>query len=74
MRVWLARDENGDLSMFDKKPCRKLRFFIPCTNGGKKISWWIFPQDKFPNVTWENSPQEYELELKLTPIKEGGEA
>lgn len=73
MIVWMARDKDGNLSIFDRKPLRKKAFFLPSTRRGELLSWWVFPKEMFPDVTWENSPIQYELEMKLTPIKEGGE-
>lgn len=72
MRVWLARDNNGDLSFYDKKPKRMKNFFLPSSRKMESLSWFVLPKDEFPEVTWENSPQEYELEYKLTFVKKGG--
>ena len=74
MRVWLARDKNGDLSFYDRKPSRKKNFFLPTTEKMKPLSWFMLPKDEFPEVTWENSPKEYDFEFKLTPIEEGGQS
>lgn len=69
MKVWLARDKNGDLAFFDRKPCRNKSFFLPKLDKMESVSWFVLPKDEFPEVTWENSPQECELEYKLTFIK-----
>lgn len=58
MELWIARDQDGDLNIYDSEPV--------------KILWWLFYRRKkcgyiqdneFPEVTWENSPQKVKLEL-----------
>ena len=48
-------------------------FFLPSSGKMESLSWFVLPKDEFPEVTWENSPQEYELEYKLTFVKKGGQ-
>lgn len=69
MKLWVARDENGWLWLFDKKPVlrdKKIECF--------KNSWFDMAEDGvynyrmggyeiFPEVTFENSPQEVEINL-----------
>ena len=67
MKLWIARDENGRLNLFDVKPEK----FIP-QNGQETV--WTVPRGylnhimlsrrMFPEVTFENSPMEVELVLK----------
>ena len=65
MRLWIARTRGGKLRMFFNKPNK--------TDDGK----WFYLDDKafvdsgilvdknnFPEVTFENSPQEVELKLR----------
>ena len=68
--MWLARDSDGDLHLFALKPI-KSPFYI------SNITIWINKEyvddrnrirlkgDKFSEVTFENSPVEIELKLKL---------
>lgn len=65
--MWIARNEDGRLNLFDVKPQREASF-------RSKDYIWIIPRgymnqmmlDKksFPEVTFENSPMEVELVLK----------
>lgn len=62
MKLWIARELSNKLSLFSNKP--KLQFV---NIYGKQI--WIgdfvaaVKTDLFPEVTFENSPQEVELKL-----------
>ena len=67
MKMWIARDENGSLKLFDKKPLQ----FLPSYDRSGYV--WTVPRgyvnhitlDKrlYPEVTFENSPMEVELKL-----------
>ena len=67
MKMYIARDEDGRLSLFDVKPEK----FIPLNGQG---TVWTVPRGylnhimlsrrMFPEVTFENSPMEVELKLK----------
>lgn len=65
MRLWIARDRDGSLNIYNNKP----KF--------KEETGEFYFADKFPNrwfgclddnmfqeITWENSPREIELKLK----------
>lgn len=64
MKMWIARDQDGYLNLFDVKPQKEARF------QGKDYIW-VVPRgymnqmmlDKklFPEVTFENSPMEVDL-------------
>lgn len=66
MKLWIARDENGYIFLYRRKPYIT---YNPYT----KIQQWILDngdedymmlsRDYFPEVTFENSPQEVELKL-----------
>lgn len=68
MRLWIARDENGQLWLFDKKPVLRDKK-VEDTNH----SWFDMAEDgiysyrlhydMFPEVTFKNSPKEVELSL-----------
>ena len=62
MKLWIARDKNGELNLF-KGPKPILM---------KRNGWWLsnknffrsaLPSELFPSVTCENSPQQVELKL-----------
>lgn len=54
-RIWIARNKDGSLFFYDKKPI-----------GHDSTSWIVSPDcmnerigdDWFPEITWENSPIE----------------
>ena len=66
MKLWIARDEDGRLNLFDVKPQKEA-----CFQGKDYI--WIVPrgymnqimlnEKLYPEVTFENSPMEVELKL-----------
>ena len=59
MKLWIARDKNGTLALFDDVPKQKDGvFYDPFYD-----TVWILPKEEFPEVTFENSPQEVELKL-----------
>lgn len=51
MKLWIARDFNGGLYLYDSKPEWNGYYFIG-NNSGMLIS-----RELFPEVTFENSPQ-----------------
>lgn len=53
MKFWIARAKNGVLTLHCSKPNER--------NGGNIIA--ILGDKYFPEVTFENSPQEVELKL-----------
>ena len=67
--MWIARDKDGQLTLFTNKPHR-------CTDvGWNNESWDVVSMDEFTdmmilnptlfqNLTWENEPIEVELTLK----------
>lgn len=66
MKLWIARDGDGQLALFEKEPV---------LNGCDEIDYLYFesknlmdgyiklPRDYFPEVIFENSPREVELKL-----------
>jgi hypothetical protein len=64
--MWIARNEDGRLNLFDVKPQKEA-----CFQGKDYI--WIVPrgymnqimlnEKLYPEVTFENSPREVELKL-----------
>lgn len=57
MKLYIARGKDGSLSLHYSEP--KL-WAGRCWNGG--LPMWLSP-DMFPEVTFENSPQQVELKL-----------
>ena len=58
MKLWLARDKSGYLLLFENTPIRKRNGFYSLEG-----YYYVLLGDLFPEVTWENSPQEVELKL-----------
>ena len=60
MKMWIARDESGDIYLYDSKP-----ELVADWSGGiwKASDFFELPADSFPEVTFENSPMEVELVL-----------
>lgn len=63
MKIWIARDRDGMLYLYEDEP--KLAYsnysnahYFDSANG-----CYDLPIDLFPQVTFENSPQEVELKL-----------
>jgi hypothetical protein len=63
MKLWIARDESGDLALYYLKPelndLDVLAFYQPQKFGVE----YPICNDLFPEVTFENSPQQVELKL-----------
>jgi hypothetical protein len=57
MKLWIARDKDG-LTLFEDKPD-----YHDLTNIFRGEVYAYLPEDSFPEVTTENSPQEVELKL-----------
>ena len=64
MKLWIARDEDETLWIFRECPIKKGKVFYPITDITGKFTYYrSMPTDMFPEVTFENSPQEVELKL-----------
>lgn len=59
MKLWIARDKVGNLRMYDKKPIKDTGWF--CATGDNLPI--LLYTDLFPDVVFENSPQEVEINL-----------
>lgn len=61
MKLWAARDKNGDISVYREEPrLDKLGDFFT----GKMFRFGMkLSNDSFPEITFENSPQQVELTL-----------
>ena len=64
MKLWIARDEDETLWIFEEYPIKKENMFYPTTDTTGKFTYYrSMPEDIFPEVTFENSPREVELKL-----------
>lgn len=64
MKLWIARDKDGTLWFFKEYPIKKEKLFYPTTDITGRFTYYrSMPTDMFPEVTFENSPQEVELKL-----------
>lgn len=54
--VWIARDKNGELYLYKSEPWRNGLCF-DCD----EILILSMDEDMYPEITWENSPKEFEL-------------
>lgn len=62
LKLWVARDKDGELYIFETKPDLDLDMFQNCLM--EDYNWFEeIPDHWFPEVTFENSPQEVELKL-----------
>ena len=57
MNIWIARDYRG-LYLFEEKPHDVIGRFVSYKGFITKIN-----EDLFPDVTFENSPQQVEIKL-----------
>ena len=60
-KLWFARDFEGELFAFYKKPERESRYWV--SNRYIEID-----ANLFPNLTWENEPLEVELRPAITDL------
>lgn len=56
LSVWIARDKDGELCLYKSKPCRCVYDQFDCDE-----IFLPMDSDMFPEITWENSPKEFEL-------------
>ena len=61
MEFWIARDDDMELYLYNEQPrLNRMRIWSVSTESGKS---YRLDSDLFPEVTFENSPQEFELNL-----------
>lgn len=64
MKLWIARDLDGSLWLYTVKPIKNtVRFDSAILNNGEISEVYTFNEDYFPEVTFENSPQQVEIKL-----------
>ena len=61
--MWITRDENGDLWLFEEKPYRKV-YYWTSNDGDCQL---LMNSNWFPEVSWEDKEPK---ELVLKPINE----
>ena len=70
MKMWIARTPNNGLYLFVNKPFWREDLGLWCewvkwtTESDRLCAGYYFNPDSFPEVTFENSPMEVEIELK----------
>jgi hypothetical protein len=62
MDVWIARDEDGQLAMYDNDPHKWRDYFY--SSGNKRNSYLKLPTSMCPEVKFENSPVKMRLILE----------
>ena len=60
MKLYIARDEDGSLYLYDNLPEKRNEYFMP-DRGYNSI---VLDDELFPEITFSNSPQEVELKVK----------
>ena len=63
MKFWIARDKDGELCLYKTKPWKRVNTTHHCDEFDCDDSFMNIDNDLFPEVTFENSPQEIELKL-----------
>lgn len=61
MKLWIARDLDNMLSIYEDEPILRNNKFLP--NFNESCNWTELNREEFPEITFENSPQEVELKL-----------
>lgn len=75
MKLWIARDKDGYLCLYGKKPklSEEIEGNWVCSQYDDPVNIIILPFEYFPEVTFENSPQQVEIsllgKLENKPIK-----
>ena len=64
MKLWIARDKDGVICLYKDKPQLDIYYWydVSCGTNGCMAE---LSKDSFPEVTFENSPQEVELKLVI---------
>ena len=66
MKLFIARDKDSSLCLYDKEPklSEEIEGVWVCSQYGDEFTDVVaLPSEYFPEVTFENSPQEIELKL-----------
>ena len=57
MKLWITRDKNGTLVLHESEP------YCPYITWHNSNQEFYLDNDSFPEVTFENSPQQVEIKL-----------
>ena len=63
MKLWIARDFDGYLKLYINKPSLDSNDNMYYTHSDVEDDYLNIDKEFFPEVTFENSPQEIELKL-----------
>lgn len=58
MKMWIARDKSGGLYLFPEKPIKDDAYEYY-----EGDNWYKIDTGLFPEVTYDNSPQQVEIKL-----------
>lgn len=58
MKLWIARDKNEKIFLYREEPMKSEKHEM---FGGRPLM--NLPKEEYPEVTWDNSPQQVELKL-----------
>lgn len=62
IKLWVAKDKNGLLYLYERKPTKQdLAGYFDCEVGENADLTWL--AHLFPSITYENSPQQVEIKL-----------
>ena len=66
MKFYIARDRDNRLYLYREKPFKgDLIFICRCNNTRHWSELFELDESLFPEVTWENSPQEVEIKYAI---------
>lgn len=63
MKLWIAKSERGYLTLYKTKPKKEVSMLSMTTYWNDGNESFTIDSRLFPEVTFENSPQEVELKL-----------
>lgn len=63
MKLWIARDFDGILNLYVNKPSLDSNDNMYYTDSDMEDDYLNIDKDLFPEVTFENSPQQVEIKL-----------
>ena len=67
--MWIARDENSEVYLYELRPKRGLHMFLSANSGSP--SMYLGKKEVYSELTWENSPQEVKIMLPATGLDRG---
>lgn len=63
MKLWIARDKDGELCLYKTKPWKRENTDYYNDEFDCDDYFMNIDEDLFPEITFENSPQQVELKL-----------